>query len=291
MCRGPLQRGWREMASNQVVLVLFYGEIWSSLSAAAPHHAASTESHTCTTATSPRADNPLLHHLQATVPSFQQSDRSQAATEAQAFPGEEEAGDGSWVAALILGSILIGMALAVVVILLWKCCLRPPRAESHWAGRSPFVDGDTSDLFMDPDPGTKRSSVLFMLPWRLKQATNLQEDPTASENPPHHTTSTENGQPAPPAAGCSGASSAPAPASEQEPANTAAESCPPPDPPAECSDLPPPPDWLREPAEEPSSDPSKHSALHLEAEEPQPSPPELLNQEIHKTLPQPEHPL
>ncbi|NXP88881.1 EVI2B protein, partial [Passerina amoena] len=270
------------MASNQVMLVVFCGEIWSSLSAAAPQPAARTESHTCTTATSPRADNPLLQQLQATVPSSHQ-----AATEPQAFPGEEEAGDGSWVAALILGSILIGMVLAIMVILLWKCCLRPPRAESHWAGRSPFTDGDTSDLCMDSDPGTKRSSVLFMLPWRLKQGTNLQ-DPTASENPPHHTTSTENGQPPPPAVGCSGASSAPAP--EQEPANTAAESRPPPDPPRECSDLPPPPDWLREPAEEPSSDPSKRSELHLEAEEPQPSPPELLNQEIHETLPQPEHP-
>ncbi|XP_054502715.2 protein EVI2B [Agelaius phoeniceus] len=273
------------MASKQVVLAVLCGEIWSSLCAAAPQHAARTDSHPSTAATGPRAGKLLLHQLRATVPGLHQ-----AATEAQAFPGEEEeAGDGSWVAALILGSILIGMVLAIIVILLWKCCLRPPQAQSHWAGRSPFTDGDTSDLCMDSDLGTKRSSVLFMLPWRLKQGTNLQEDPTASENPPHHTTSTENGQPPPAAAGCSGASPAPAP--EQEPASTAAESCPPPEPPPECSDLPPPPSWLREPAEEPSSDPSKHSALHLEAEEPQPAPPELLNQEIHETLPQPEHPL
>ncbi|XP_066419424.1 protein EVI2B [Molothrus aeneus] len=271
------------MASKQVLLAVLCGEIWSSLCAAAPQHAARTDSHPCTTATSPRAGNLLLHQLRATMPGLHQ-----AATGAQAFPGEEEeAGDGSWVAALILGSILIGMALAIIVILLWKCCLRPPQAQSHWAGRSPFTDGDTSDLCMDSDLGTKHSSVLFMLPWRLKQGTNLQEDPTASENPPHHTTRTENGQPPPAAAGCSGASPAP----EQEPASTAAESCPPPEPPPECSDLPPPPSWLREPAEEPSSDPSKHSALHLEAEEPQPAPPELLNQEIHETLPQPEHPL
>ncbi|XP_041338844.1 protein EVI2B [Pyrgilauda ruficollis] len=281
------------MASQQVMLVLFCGEIWSCLCAAAPQHAARTESHTCSTATSPSADRPPLHQLQAAVPTPLQSDRARAATEPQAFPGEEEAGDGSWVAALLLGSILIGMTLAIIVILLWKCCVRPPPAQCHWAGRSPFVDGDTSDLFTDPDPGTKRSSVLFMLPWRLKQGTNLQEDPSVSENPPQHTPTTENGQPPPPATGCSGAGSAPAPApaSEQEPATAAADSCPPPDTPPECSDLPPPPDWLREPAEEPSSDPSKHSALHLEAEEPQPSPPELLIQEIHETLPQPEHPL
>ncbi|NWW25975.1 EVI2B protein, partial [Falcunculus frontatus] len=274
------------MASSQLILVLFCGEIWRSLSAAAPHHAAMTESHT--TARSPRADKALLYPLQATGPSLYQSDTSPAVTEAQDLPGEEEAGDGSWVAALIIGIILMGMTLANIVILLWKCCMRPVLAESHWAGRSPFADGDTPDLFMDSDQGTKRSSVLFMLPWRLKQGTNLQ-DPSVSENPPQHTTSTENGQL--PAMGCSGAGTVPAPAPASEPANTAADCCPPPDTPPESSDLPPPPDWLREPAEEPSSDPSKHSALHLETEEPLPPPPELLIQDIHETLPQPEHPL
>ncbi|NXT66800.1 EVI2B protein, partial [Chaetops frenatus] len=277
------------MANNQVMLVLFCGEVWSSLSAAAPQHTAMTESHTCTTAMSPGADKPPLYQLQATGPSLYESDTSPAVTEAQAFPGQEEAGDGSWVAALILGTILIGMMLAVTVILLWKCCMRPVLAESHWAGRSPFTDGDTPDLFMDSDQGTKRSSVLFMLPWRSKQGPNLQENPTVSENPAQHTTSTENGQPSLPATGCSGTSTTSAPASE--PANTAADSCPPPDTPPESCDLPPPPDWLREPTEEASSDPSKHSALHPEAEEPQLPPTELLIQDIHETLPQPEHPL
>ncbi|NXA76089.1 EVI2B protein, partial [Thryothorus ludovicianus] len=259
------------MGSSQVLLVLFCGEIWSSLCAAAPQHA---ESHPCTTATAPRADKALLYQLQATGPSSHQSERTLAVTEPQAFPGEEEAGDGSWVAALMMGIILIGMVLAITTILLWKCCMRPALVESHWAGRSPFVDGDTPELFVDSDQGTKRSSVLFMLPWRLKQGTNLQEEPTASENPPQPTSSSEDGQPPPPA-----------------PAPAPADPCAPPDPPAQCSDLPPPPDWLREAPEEPSSDPSKHSALHWEAEEPQPSPPELLIQEIHETLPQPEHPL
>lgn len=284
------------MASKQVMLVLFCGEIWSSLSAAAPHHAATTESHMSTSAMSPRADKSLLYQLQATGPSLDQSDRSPAVTEPQAFPEEEEAGDGSWVAALILGIILIGMALAIIVILLWKCCMRPVLAESHWAGRSPFADGDTPDLFMDSDQGTKRSSVLFMLPWRLKQGTNLQEDPTVSETPLQHTSSSENGQLPPLAMGCSREEMAPAPAASpaSEPANTGDDSWPPPDTPPESSDLPPPPDWLREPTEEPSSDPSKHSPLHSEAEEPQepqPPGPELLIQDIPETLPQPERPL
>ncbi|NXM85285.1 EVI2B protein, partial [Oenanthe oenanthe] len=266
------------MARKQLLLVLLCGEIWSCLcAAAAPHHPA----------TSPRADRALLNQLQATGPSSQQSDTALAPTEPQPFPGQEEAGDGSWVAAAMLGSILIGMALAIVTILLWNCCMRPALAESHWAGRSPFVDGDTPDLLTDPEQGTKRSSVLFMLPWRLKQGTDLQEELAVSQNPPQHTTSSENGQAA---LGCSPAP-APDPAPAPAPASSAAASCPAPDPAPECSDLPPPPEWLREPPEQPSLDPHEHPALHLEAEEPQPPAPELLIQETQETLPQPEHPL
>ncbi|NXY03500.1 EVI2B protein, partial [Pteruthius melanotis] len=280
------------MGSNQLILLLFCGEIWRSPSAAAPHHTAVTERHTDTAARSPRAAKLLLYQQQTTGPSLYQSDTSLAVTsDPLAFPGEEEAGDGSWVAALIIGIILIGMMLAITIILLWKCCMRPVLAESHWAGRSPFADGDTPDLFTDSDQGTKRNSVLFMLPWRLKQGTNLQEDPSVSESPAQHTSSTGNGQLPAPAAGCSGAGTVPAPAPAVEPASAVADSCPPPATPAEPSDLPPPPDWLREPSEEPSSDPSKHSALDSEAEEPLPPPPELLFQDIHETLPQPEQPL
>ncbi|NWY70887.1 EVI2B protein, partial [Erithacus rubecula] len=250
------------MASKQLLLALLCGEMWSCLCAAAPLQAARAES---STATSPRADRALLSQLQAPGPSSQQSDPALAPTEPQPFPGQEEAGDGSWVAAVMLGSILMGMVLAVMTIVLWKCCMRPALAESHWAGRSPFVDGDTPEL-LDPEQGTKRSSVLFMLPWRLKH--NPQEELPVSESPAQHTTSPENGQAA---LGC-----CPDPA---------------PDPAPECSDLPPPPEWLREPPELPSLDPHQHSAPHLEAEEPQPPAPELLIQETHETLPQPEHSL
>ncbi|KAJ7406444.1 protein EVI2B [Willisornis vidua] len=239
-----------------------------------------------------------LHQLQTTGPSLYQPGPPLAVTTPQVPTGEQEAGDGSWVAALIIGTILVGMILAIVVILLWKCCMRsgPALASSHWAGRSPFSDGDTPDLFMDSDQDNKRSSVLFMLPWKLKQGRNLQQDPSGSENPSHHTTSNENGQLPPPDGGGSGAATAapstdlpPAPSSE--PGNGAGDSCPHPDTPPESQDLPPPPDWLRESTGDSSSDPSKHSAFHLEAEEPLPLPPELLTQELHEPLPQPEHPL
>ncbi|NWW75311.1 EVI2B protein, partial [Climacteris rufus] len=283
------------MASNQVILVVFCGEIWKSLSAAAAQHAAVTEGNTNTSARSPAAAKPSLHQLQTTAPTL-----PQPGTEPQFPLAEEEAGDGSWVAALMIGIILVGMMMAIVVILLWKCRTRPVLAESHWAGRSPFTDGDTPDLFMDSDHDTKRSSVLFMLPWKLKQGTNSQQDLTGSETPPHHTTSTENGQVPPAAGGCSGAGTAapgttpepaPAPAPTSEPASAAGDSCPHPDAPSQAPDLPPPPEWLREPTEDPSPDPSKQPALHVGAEEPLPSPPDPLIQEIHEPLPQPEQPL
>ncbi|NWV64566.1 EVI2B protein, partial [Malurus elegans] len=275
------------MASSQVILLVLCGEMWRSLSAAAPHHTATTESHTLTTARSPRTDKTPLYQLQTTAPSSHQSDTTLAVTQPQAFPGEEEAGDGSWVAALIIGIILIGMVMAITTILLWKCCTRPALAESHWAGRSPFTDGDTPDLLMDSDQGTKRSSVLFMLPWKLKQGTNSQEDPSVSEQSPHHNSGTENGQLPLPATGSSEATTDPAPAPPSEPAKGTAASCPQPDTPAECPELPPPPEWLQEPSE----DPRRHSALCSETEEPLPPPPELLLQEIPEPLPQPEHPL
>ncbi|NWS96889.1 EVI2B protein, partial [Mionectes macconnelli] len=250
------------MASNQVILVLFCGAIWKSLSTG--------------------ASGPSLH----------QSSPALAVTTPVVPTGEEEAGDGSWVAALLIGIILLGMTLAIVVILLWKCCVRPgpALASSHWAGRSPFADGDTPDLCLDSDQDNKRSSVLFMLPWKLKQGPNFPQDPSGSENPSHHTASSENGQ-LPPPAGTAAPSTDPPPTPSSQTGNAAGDSCPHPDAPPESHDLPPPPDWLREPPENPSSDPSKHLAFHSEAEEPLPPAPELLIQEIHEPLPQPEHPL
>ncbi|NXM79095.1 EVI2B protein, partial [Serilophus lunatus] len=294
------------MASKQVILALFCGEIWKSFSTAAPQHVSMAESNSYTSVRSPAADK-IFNKLQTTGPSLQQPGPALALTTSEVPAGGEEAGDGSWVAALIIGAILVGMMLAVVVILLWKCCLgpKPVVAHAHWAGRSPFADGDTPDLLMDSDQDHKRSSVLFMLPWKMKQGPNMQQDPTGPENPSCHTTSNENGQLPLPAGGDSGAGTAapstdPPPAPASETGNAASGSCPHPDtppesqdlpPPPESQDLPPPPEWLREAPEDLSSDASKPLALHVEAEEPLPPPPELLTQDIHESLPQPEHPL
>ncbi|NXJ89490.1 EVI2B protein, partial [Corythaixoides concolor] len=288
------------MASSQVILVLFYGEIWKSLSTAIPQNVSMNKRNAYTSMGSPTEDKAPLYQMEAIGPSLHKSGIALTVTTPSQLPKPyAEPSEGSWVAALIIGIILISMIMAIIIILLWKCCRRPVLADSNWAGRSPFADGDTPDVFMDSDQVTKRSSVLFMLPWKLKLDTNLQHNPTASEKPSHCTTSYVSSQLPPPAEDCSAARvSVPdmdatlAPASEA--ASCASHSCPHPAALPQSPDLPPPPEWLREPTEDHSSDLSKYQEFHSETEEQLPPPPEFLIQETHEPLPQlppPEYPL
>ncbi|NXI53018.1 EVI2B protein, partial [Chloroceryle aenea] len=288
------------MASSQVILVLFYGEIWKSLSTAILQNVSLNERNAYTSIRSPTGEKAPRYRLQATGPSSPKPRGALAATTPAQLPrAEAESSDGSWIAALIIGIILVSMIMAIIIILLWKLCKRPVLVDSNWAGRSPFADGDTPDVFMDSDQATKRSSVLFTLPWKLKPDTTMQHIPTASEEPVQCTGGRE-ASPSPPAAeGCSAARSSgsdtdtsPAPTSAA--ANSAHNSCPHPGASPESPDLPPPPDWLREPTEDHSSDPSKHQEFPSEPEEQLPPPPEALTEEIHEPLPQlpqPSHPL
>ncbi|NXL33682.1 EVI2B protein, partial [Glaucidium brasilianum] len=282
------------MASNQVILVLLYGEIWKSLSTATPQSISMNKRNPYASIRGLIEDKAPLYQLQATGPGSHKSGRALTAVTPSQFPkAEAEPNDGSWIAALIIGIILVSMIMAIIIILLWKCWRRPVLDDSHWAGRSPFADGDVPDVFMD---STKRSSTLFMMPWKWKQDTNLQHDPTAPEKASPCPPSKEK-SPLPPAGPCSAASLAtshaqasPAPALEA--ATCAQASCPLPAAPPEGPELPPPPDWLREATEDHSLDLGKSQESHSEAEEQlPPPPPELLVQEIHEPLPQPEHPV
>ncbi|NXP77877.1 EVI2B protein, partial [Ramphastos sulfuratus] len=275
------------MASTQVMLLLLYGEIWKCLSAATPPNVSMDSRNVYTSTSSPAEDKAPPNQLLTTGPCSHEPQGALAVTTAAQLPeAEAEPSDGSWVAALTIGIILVSMIVAVAVILLWKCCNRPVPVTSNWAGRSPFADGDTPDILMDSDQATKRTSVLSLLPWRLKQDTNAQQDPTASEKAPPCTTSHENSQLPPPAEGCSVATTPvsntdPSPAPPSEAARAAGDSCP--DPAASLGppELPPPPDWLKEPTEGHSSEPSKQQEPPWEAEEELPAPPQEL-------LPQPE---
>ncbi|XP_009931313.1 protein EVI2B [Opisthocomus hoazin] len=287
------------MASNQVILFLFYGAIWKSLSTAIPQNVSMNKRNIYTSVRSPAEDRDPLYQPQAAGLGLHKSGRALTIAPPQFPKAHPEPSDGSWIAALIIGIILTSMITAIIVILLWKCCKRPVLVDSNWAGRSPFADGDTPDVFMDSDQSTKRSSVLFMLPWKLKPDTNSQQDPTAPEKPSHSPTSNDASPLPPPAEDCSAArlpSSSPdaPPAPTPEAASCARDSCPHPAAFPEAPDLPPPPDWLQEPPEDHSSDLSRSQEFRSETEEQLPPPPELLIQEIHESLPrlsQPEHPL
>lgn len=281
------------MASNQIILVLFYGEIWKTLSTAIPHNVSINNRNAYATIGSPREDKAPLYHLQAAGPSLQRPGRALTATPPAQFPeADAEPHDGSWIAALLIGVILVSMIMAIIIIVLWKWCRRPVPVDSNWAGRSPFADGDTPDVFMDCDQASKRSSVLFMLPWKLKQDTILQQDPTAWEKPSPGTTSNEKSHLPPPAEACSAPRTSASDTDTAPAPTSAAAHCPhqaaSPEPP----DLPPPPDWLGEPTEDHSSDLSKQQEFHSETEEQLPPPPELPEiQEIPEPLPQSEDPV
>ncbi|NXO56907.1 EVI2B protein, partial [Aramus guarauna] len=283
------------MASKQVILFLFCGEIWKSLSIAIPQNVSINKRNAYTSIRSPREDKAPLYQPQATGLSWHKSGTALTVTTPPWFPkAYAEPSGGSWIAALIIGIILISMIMAIIIILLWKCCRRPVLVDSNWAGRSPFSDGDTPDVFTDPDQATKRSSILFMLPWKLQQDTSLPHNSAASEKPSPCTTSPTNSRLPPPAEDSPAASvSLPNRAAPPAPTSEAA-SCPHPGASPECPDLPPPPDWLRETSEDHSSGLGKCQEFPSGTEELFPPPPELLIQEVHEPLPhlpQPEHPL
>ncbi|NXT26002.1 EVI2B protein, partial [Syrrhaptes paradoxus] len=287
------------MASNHAMLLLLCGEIWKSLSTAIPLNPPGNNRNAYSSIRSPAEDKAPLYQLQAIGHSSDKSGGAQPATTSPPFPeAHAEPSDGGWITALIIGIVLISMIVAMMIILLWKCCKRPALVDSNWAGRSPFADGDTPDVFMDSDQAPKRSSLVFMLPWKPKQDTHLQHDPIASEKPSTGTAGNEASPPPPPAPDCSEAR-VPVPNAETTPAPTPAagcapDACPHPTASPEPPDLPPPPDWLQEPGETHGSEPSKHQEPCSETEEPLPPPPASLVQDFPEPppqLPPPAHPL
>ncbi|NXJ76500.1 EVI2B protein, partial [Trogon melanurus] len=275
------------MSRNQVILVLFCGAIWKSLSTAIPQASSVRPRNPYASTGSPAADKAPRYGPQATGSSLHRSGRALALPTPSQFPDAyAEPSDGSWVAALLIGIILLSMILAIIIIVVWKGCKRPVLVDSIWAGRSPFADGDTPDVFMDSDQAPKRSSVLFMLPWKSRQDTSLEQGPAAPEKSPSCSASNEQGSMPPDGT----ATTPPAP-------TTGEVGCARPTDPPEPLDLPPPPEWLSEPAKEHStsqgSDLGEHQELRSEAEEqlPPPPPPESLIHEVHEPLPQTGHPL
>ncbi|XP_030392752.1 protein EVI2B [Gopherus evgoodei] len=213
---------------------------------------------------------------------------------------ESESTDGSWIAALLIGIILSGMMIVIIIILLWKCSKKPARVDPNWAGRSPFADGDTPDIFVENTKEmelvTKRTSVLSILPWKFNKNTPLDDSKSSEskERPekPSSCITKEKSNPSTPTlkrdsgpldANISVSSSniniGPPPPVSDGPCDVCDPSLNPILPPSESPDLPPPPDEVQE---NHCSKISKSLEFQSEAQSHFPPPPDLINQDTLK---------
>lgn len=84
------------------------------------------------------------------------------------------------IAAIVIGTILISMLVAILMITLWKYLRKPVLNDQNWAGRSPFADGETPDMCMDnireSEVPTKRTSVVSLMTWKPSKSTLLADD-------------------------------------------------------------------------------------------------------------------
>ncbi|XP_063002634.1 protein EVI2B [Elgaria multicarinata webbii] len=158
------------MDTPPIVLVFFYGQLWWNYVSANP------------TPPNPRPAviGPPARLQQTSTSGDPVKDGRQTPTTKPGLPPGEEPKpyDGHTIAAVLIGVILTVMIIVIVGIFLWR---RWRKASSsplpHWAGRSPFADGDIPDVGAEkePAPGVKRTSVLSLLPWKFNKDTQLLE--------------------------------------------------------------------------------------------------------------------
>ncbi|XP_063153299.1 protein EVI2B [Candoia aspera] len=93
-------------------------------------------------------------------------------------PKGAEVADEHLIVAVVIGVILLLMILIIIAIFLWRKRKRANSPLPHWAGRSPFADGDMPDHTVDKEPvqGIKRMSVLSLLPWKFNKDAQLLEN-------------------------------------------------------------------------------------------------------------------
>ncbi|XP_051014038.1 protein EVI2B [Acomys russatus] len=84
------------------------------------------------------------------------------------------------IAAILIGTIMISMLVAIFMLILWKYWRKPVVNDQNWAGRSPFADGETPDMCMgnirESEVPTKRSSVVSLMTWKPSKSTLLADD-------------------------------------------------------------------------------------------------------------------
>lgn len=189
-------------------------------------------------------------------------------------PKDHKPHDEHVITAVLIGVILIGMVIALLGIFLWKRRKRTAAVDPHWAGRSPFADGDLPDVTADGEPaahGLKRASVLSLLPWKFNKNTQLLENIEGQlteskqnlDDASQHGTEESNNQLTDNSANASMQTSV-----SDEPISLPDVLSPPGDPLPEPLDLPPPPNWLSGVDEDLASNEAGPLALESKAESP-----------------------
>lgn len=173
------------MGTNLIVLIFFYGQLWCSpLSAEIKWPPNSSFPATFQTPTTVSI-GPTTQPFRSSSPTSKHGDpaRNEGLPVSTAIPTattgqENKFHDGHLIGAVLVGIILMAMIVAIVCIFLWKRLRRTGSVDPHWAGRSPFADGDVLEITADKEPvqSSKRASVLSHLPWKFNKNTLLLEN-------------------------------------------------------------------------------------------------------------------
>ncbi|XP_028563651.2 protein EVI2B [Podarcis muralis] len=160
------------MDSRAIVLVFFYGQLWWNVSTTLPI--------TTTAVVGTGGKNPIQSY-ETSEPGDPVKFNQQTPTTQPQVPAAEDPkphDGGHFIAAVVIGVILTVMIVIIVGIFLWRRWRRSATPVPHWAGRSPFADGEVPDTTADKEPSqdTRRTSVLSFLPWKFNKDTQLLEN-------------------------------------------------------------------------------------------------------------------
>ncbi|XP_058020221.1 protein EVI2B [Ahaetulla prasina] len=157
------------MAIKAIVLIFIYGQLWGSYTAGKGPTGVSLDAE-------PHSFPSQGSQFKDPTKNVQQTPSSNlplpTTTKGPTLANEH------LIAAVIIGAILLLMIVIIVAIFLWRQRKRSDLPLPHWAGRSPFADGDVPDLTVDKEPlqGIKRMSALSLLPWKFNKDAQLLEN-------------------------------------------------------------------------------------------------------------------
>ncbi|KAL8199219.1 UNVERIFIED_CONTAM: hypothetical protein K2H54_037533 [Gekko kuhli] len=168
-----------KMDTSPIALIFFYGQLWCSpLSAEIKGPSNSSLPATLSTGPITQPFTPSSPTSKHRDPGKNDGPLVSTATPTVTTAQENKVHDGHLIGAVLVGIILMAMIAVIVGIFLWKRLRRRGSVDPHWAGRSPFADGDMLEITTDKEPvqSSKRASVLSLLPWKFNKNTLLLEN-------------------------------------------------------------------------------------------------------------------